>query len=312
MSVRVVFFGNQQSVFSSRHFAALLDTEARLVGVVDAPIHKQSTSNPLPVAFENFVRTAQAQGLPCFTPGSAGMSALARELAALKPDLLLAVGYPLILKPQVLAVPRALAANFHASLLPLYRGKHPVFWALRAGERWSGLTVHVMDPGIDTGDILHQVKVRTRKDDSVASLYDRIMDRSTLLVGRLLREVASGQLDFRPQPAGEGSYFSSIAPEDYALDWRWPAEKLRRYVATTPGMCFNELRGRRVYFDNAGTVPLDETHSPGTLLYLGRTRAQIATGQDGFASSRIQINGRSQPLAAFCRQIGLVPYDRVS
>ena len=64
---------------------------------------------------------------------------------------------------QALSVllPKLVAANFHASLLPAYRGKHPLFWALRHGELWTGLTVHVMAPGFDTGEILYQIRVRT-------------------------------------------------------------------------------------------------------------------------------------------------------
>ncbi len=76
-------------------------------------------------------------------------------MAALCPDMFVAVGYTDLLRAPLLAVPRILAANFHASLLPAYRGRHPVFWALRHGERWAGLTVHVMDEGFDTGDVLY-------------------------------------------------------------------------------------------------------------------------------------------------------------
>ena len=105
-----------------------------------------------------------------------------------------------LLKAEILAVPRLLAANFHASLLPAYRGKHPLFWALRNGERWTGLTVHVMDGGLDTGDILYQVRVRTRRDDTVASLYDRVIGRSLPLVGRLIADAEAGQA--APEAAG--------------------------------------------------------------------------------------------------------------
>jgi methionyl-tRNA formyltransferase len=133
--------------------------------------------------------------------------------------MILAVGYPKILKQPVLSIPRLVPVNFHASLLPAYRGKHPVFWCLRNDERWSGLTVHVMDPGIDTGDILYQVRVPTRKNDTVHTLYDRIMVKSVKLVPRLVQDAESGVLIRTPQQEAGKSYFSSIREEDYRLCW---------------------------------------------------------------------------------------------
>ncbi|MDX1435400.1 MAG: methionyl-tRNA formyltransferase [Anaerolineales bacterium] len=309
MSLRVVFFGNQQSVFTSRHFQALRKTNTKLVAVVDAPGHRRSTSNPLPPGYDNFVEIAAAQDAPLFSPDNLGDQSLVAELAGLDPDVFLAVGYPLILKPSLLSVPRRLAVNFHASLLPDYRGRHPVFWALRAGERWSGLTVHVMDPGVDTGDILYQVRLRTRKDDSVASLYDRIMDRSEALVGRLIADLERDELRPQPQPPGDGSCFSSIKEEDYLLDWRWPAEKLRRYVATTPGKCYVGLQGQRIHIINADTIAASEQASPGTILWLGRTRAGVAAGEGAISSSRVRVGRKNLVLAQLCRALELAPGD---
>ena len=157
-------------------------------------------------------------------PSSPNLPEFVDAMRRLSPDLLIAAGYSQVLGEQILSIPRLLPVNFHASLLPAYRGKHPVFWALRNGERWAGLTVHVMDAGLDTGDILYQVRVRTRAQDSVATLYDRIMDRSVNLVGLLVKDAEEGTLGPRPQPEVGASYYSSVDEDDFRLDWTRDAE----------------------------------------------------------------------------------------
>jgi methionyl-tRNA formyltransferase len=215
------------------------------------------------------------------------------------------VGYDRILKPTILAVPRLLAANFHASLLPQFRGKHPVFWTLRNSDRWAGLTVHFMDPGIDTGDIIYQVKVRTRRDDTVSSLYERIMAKSVYLIGRLVDDVEEGTVPRRDQELDKGSYFSSIKDEDYAIDWSWDAEKIRRTIVMTPGKCYSQFDGRRLSFSQAERARSLFEGPPGTVLGLGRTRCLIASGDGAVWLGRGRIgDGEERSLASICREHG--------
>jgi methionyl-tRNA formyltransferase len=283
------------------------------VAVVDVPPAWRDSTNPLPAGLPNIAQVAGQRGIPVFSPTSPNDPDFVEQMRALAPDLFLAIGYSLILKPAILAVPKLLAANFHASLLPHYRGKHPVFWTLRGGERWAGLTVHVMDPGIDTGDIIYQVKVRTRRDDTVPTLYERIMDRSLGLIGRLVADAQNGKIPRRPQAAGEGSYFSSTSEEDFRLDWTWPTEQLRRQIAMTPGQCFATAAGHRLYLSQAGKARDEGAGAPGTLLKLGRTRCLVATGDGALWIGRARREGgQVQPMAPLCRRLGLKVGDRLA
>ena len=252
INLRVIFFGNSQSTFSNRFFTPLLDAPCDLVGVVDVPPAKRQSTNPwTATGVPSFVDAARARGTPAFEPPNPNTPDFEGTLAGLAPDLFLAAGYMFLLKPPLLSIPRLLAVNLHASLLPAYRGKHPVFWALRNGERQAGLSAHVMDPHFDTGDILYQVRVRTRKRDTVSSLYDRIIEKSISLVPRLISDVVQGTLPCIPQPEADASYFSSVSDEDFLLDWTRTAESLRRWIRTSPGECWRMVAGRRVYFLNS-------------------------------------------------------------
>jgi len=313
MSLRTIFFGNSESVFSSRHFAALLESPCHLVGVVDVPPGRRISTNPLPPGLPDFVDAARERGVRCFKPANVRDSAWLADLGALAPDLFIAAGYALILSTEALALPRHLAANFHASLLPAYRGKHPVFWTLRGDERWAGLTVHAMDRGIDTGDILYQVRLRTRREDTVAALYERIMDRSVALVGRLLRDAGRGSVPRRPQPAGEGGYFSSTTEEDFRIRWTWPGNTIRRCVTMTPGRCFAGVGGGKVFLGDARSVALRSAARPGEIVAMGRSRCTVAAGEGGVSLGWARPEGGDpSSVAALCRRRGLVLGDMLT
>jgi len=223
-------------------------------------------------------------------PSSPNLPEFVEAMRLLSPDLLLAAGYSQLLREQILSIPRLLPVNFHASLLPAYRGKHPVFWALRNGERWSGLTVHVMDAGLDTGDILYQVRVRIREQDSVVTLYDRIMDQSVKLVGLLVKDAEEGILQLRPQPEAGASYYSSVDEDDFRLDWAWDAEDLSRWIHITPGRCFCDVKGSRVFFMDAQVVGRQGGESPGTLIRLDESFCEVAAGKNALRVRCVRLN----------------------
>ena len=310
MTLSVVFFGNSQSVFSNRHFQALAEAPCELVGVVDVPPSKRASTNPAAADFPHFVQDACRRHVPAFEPSSPNLPGFVKAMSDLSPDLFLAVGYTSLLKEQILSVPRILAANFHASLLPAYRGKHPVFWALRHGERWTGLTVHVMDSYLDTGDILYQVRVRTRKQDSVATLYDRITERSVNLVGQLVEDAEKGTLQRAPQAESGASYYSSVQEDDFRLDWSQDAEELQRWIQTSPGQCFCDVLGRRLFFLDGEVVPSTSEASPGVLFRIGRASCFVATVKDTLCVRQVRLDREDEKsMPQVCRELGLKQGD---
>ncbi len=311
MTIRLVFFGNSQSPFSNQFFQAFLASPAELVAVVDVPpARRTSTNAQLPEETADFVTIARQRGVPAFEPVNPNAPESVTAMRNLMPDLLAAVGYTNLLKDELLAVPSIAATNFHASLLPAYRGKHPVFWALRHGESYSGLTIHLMDRELDKGGILYQVKVPTRRTDSVNSLYERIMTRSLGLVDKLIADAEADALTVTPQPATGASYFSSVSEEDFYLNWAWPAEQLRRYICTTPGQCFADFAGRRLYPLDAQVKPNEDGLPPGTLIRIGKTCCTVAAGDGGLRIRRAKETGTpdgAMSMSSICRQLNLQP-----
>jgi methionyl-tRNA formyltransferase len=274
---------------------------------VDVPPEKRQSTNPwTATGLPSFVDTARAGGTLTLEPSNPNTLDFAGTLASLTPDLFLAAGYMFLLKPHLLSIPRIVAINFHASLLPAYRGKHPVFWALRNEERWAGLTAHVMDPRFDTGDILYQVRLRTRKRDTVSTLYDRIIEKSVSLVPRLITDAQQGTLRPIPQSEAGASYFSSVSDENFHLDWTRSAESLQRWIQISPGECWRIVGCKRVFFMDAQVIRYPGETTPGELIRLGRYSSTLATGDDALVVRWVQPEGEDKcPLSRLCAELGL-------
>ena len=305
--VRAVFFGSSDSVFSNRLFSALIEGGCAVAAVVDVPPARRASTNSARQEGGSFVEIARKMGIPCFEPASPNAAEFVREIRALEPDFFMAVGYMLLLKSDVLAVPRVIASNFHASLLPAYRGKHPVFRALRNGEPFSGLTIHEMSPGLDTGDIIFQVRVPTKETDSVSSLYERIMTASVPLVSDLIAAVARGAVPRSPQPAGGASYFGATSEDDFRISWSMETARIARWVTATPGQCFADVRGQRLFILDAQAAERTPGVPAGTLTALDPELCRIACSDGSVGIRRVRsAEGREMSAREALLGLGLV------
>jgi methionyl-tRNA formyltransferase len=132
------------------------------------------------------------------------------------------------------------------------------------------------------------------------------MDHSVRLVPRLVQDAECGRLNPRPQPESGASYYSSVDIEDFRIDWSWPAERLRRLIQTSPGQCFCDVAGQRLFFMDAEVVADEDDVSPGVLVQLGRTGGTVRAGQDAVRLRQVKVgqaDERSMPQV--CRELGL-------
>ena len=285
-----------------------MKADCEVVGVVDVPPARRSSTNSVRQQGGSFVQVAREKGIPCFEPASPNAAPFVEEIRALAPDLFVAVGYMLLLKSAILGVPRVIAANFHASLLPAYRGKHPVFWALRNAEPWCGLTIHEMSPGLDTGDILFQVRVPTKEEDSVSTLYDRIMEASVPLVARLVEAAARGHVPRAAQQEAGASYFGGTSESDFRISWSMDAARVSRWVTATPGQCFLEIGKRRLFMLDARPCAGESEARAGTLLSLQPAGCRIAAARGCIEIRRVRsADGTELPAADAFQALGLAP-----
>jgi methionyl-tRNA formyltransferase len=244
--------------------------------------------------------SAEGAGLAVRTPEKFDAEAVA-AFAALNLDAAVVVAYGLILPRAVLEVPRLGCLNVHTSLLPRWRGAAPIQRAILAGDAESGVTIMMMDEGLDTGPILLAEATPIGPKTTARELHDRLAAMGARLVVAALDGVAAGRLSPRPQPATGATYAKKLRREEGALDWRRAAAALERAVRAFdpwPGAFF-EQADERIKVLAAEIVPAPPRAAPGTVL---DARLAIACAEDAFRPLRLQRAGRAaQDVDAFLR-----------
>jgi methionyl-tRNA formyltransferase len=217
-SLRALFFGTSAFAVPSLHVAA---AKTRLAGVVtqpDRPAGRGHKLQPTPVK-----AAALDLGLRVYEPTS--LKAFAAEITGEAFDLFALASYGKILPQALLDLPALGALNVHPSLLPKYRGATPIQSALRDGARATGVSIMLMDAGMDTGDLVLQEGVEIVPDDDYAALHDRLALFGGDLLGNAIDLAMRGPLPRRPQ-TGAASVTRPIRKEDLEIDWSWPPQRI--------------------------------------------------------------------------------------
>ncbi len=197
--------------------------------------------------FESVAALAQARGLPCIMPEDPNDPAVVAQVRACRPDFIFSFYYRHMLDADLLALPARGAYNLHGSLLPHYRGRVPVNWAVIQGERETGATLHVMTPKPDQGDIVAQERVPIGPDDTAFEVFQRVTEAGVKALQGALGSLVAGSAPHRPQNLAAGSYFGGRRPQDGRIDWSQPAiaiHNLVRGVAPPYPGAFTTFDGR--------------------------------------------------------------------
>ena len=182
------------------------------------------------VWFDSVAATAADYGVPAIAPDDPNAPDVVARIAALRPDFLFSFYYRRMLKPGLLALASRGALNLHGSLLPKYRGRAPVNWAVLHGERQTGATLHYMTAKPDDGDIVAQQAVPILPDDTAREVFDKVTVAAELALDAVLPSLVAGTAPRRAQDPAEASYFGGRRPEDGAIDWTRDATSIHNLV----------------------------------------------------------------------------------
>ena len=169
-------------------------------------------------------------GIPTCTPADPNAADVVARVKALAPDFLFSFYYRMLLAAPLLAVPGRGALNMHGSLLPRYRGRAPVNWAVLHGERETGATLHYMTPKADAGDIVAQSRVPILPDDTAREVFDKVTVAAEVALDGVLPALMAGTAPRRPQDLAAGRYFGRRRAEDGAIDWSRDATTIHNLV----------------------------------------------------------------------------------
>jgi len=198
--------------------------------------------------YASVAATAADYGLKVITPSETNTPALERTVGELEPDFLFSFYYRSLLGAPLLRAARRGALNMHGSLLPKYRGRAPVNWAIIHGEHETGATLHYMVERADAVDVVDQQTVPILEDDDAREVFAKVTVAAEIVLARSLPKLIAGTAQRTPQPRDAGQYFGRRRPEDGHIDWRQPAiaiHNLVRAVAPPFPGAFADVGGER-------------------------------------------------------------------
>jgi methionyl-tRNA formyltransferase len=180
--------------------------------------------------FDSVATTAAERGIATRMPEDPNTPEQVAEIAALAPDFLFSFYYRKMLKAPLLGLPGRGALNMHGSLLPRYRGRVPVNWAVLHGERETGATMHYMTVKPDAGDIVAQMAVPILPDDTAHEVFGKVTVAAEIVLDRVLPALIAGTAPRTPQDLAQGSYFGERRPADGLIAWARDATAIHNLV----------------------------------------------------------------------------------
>ena len=231
---------------------------------------------------EEAVRRALAErGTPVCLTDDVNSQACLEEVAELKPDIVFCAAFPQIFKKPLFEIARGGVVNFHPSLLPRYRGAHPVYWVLARGETETGLTAHFMNEQIDAGDIIAQLRVSIGPEDDYDTLYQKLIAEVPELTRRVEEVLLSGTVASERQNEEQATLFRQDREIHWRIFWRLQGSK---EVADRirAGGAFAFFRGRLLLLHKARAVHSnrnltnDVAVEPGTIVDLTDQHVVVA------------------------------------
>jgi methionyl-tRNA formyltransferase len=180
--------------------------------------------------FESVGARARLLGTPVIAPADPNLAEGVARVRSAAPEILFSFYYRSMLGSELLALPRLGAWNIHGSLLPKYRGRAPVNWAILHGETETGATLHEMVAKPDSGRIVDCERVSIGANDTAREVFDRVTLAAGIVLERSLPALLAGTPRLVPQDLAAGSYFGARRPDDGAIDPTWPARRVHNLV----------------------------------------------------------------------------------
>ena len=187
--------------------------------------------------------------IPYITPNANQLMDLVPQIQKLAPDYLFSFYYRHMIPAELLACAKIAALNMHGSLLPKYRGRAPVNWAILHGETETGATLHIMEVKPDAGDIVGQSAVSIEPNETATNVFGKVSQAAVTVINQVLPELIQGHIPRKPNLLTQGSYFGGRKPADGEILWQQTAKQVHdlvRAVAPPYPGAFTDWQGKRM------------------------------------------------------------------
>ena len=283
---------------------------------IEVPLVVTHQDNPAEqIWFASVAQHARWHGLTVATPADPNAPEFLEQLRAARPDFLFSFYYRHMLGPEILQLPARGAYNMHGSLLPKYRGRVPVNWAVLKGETETGATLHAMTVKPDAGAIVDAEAVPILPDDTAVEVFRKVCVAAEISLNRALPGLVAGTAKLRAQELSQGSYYGGRSAADGAIDWRLGVRAVHNLVravappypgafALAGGMPLRVLRTAIGASSGAGLSADDGAGrvQPGLRCRGGEVQALCADGV--LRLLEFELDGKVRDAAAFHARFG--------
>ncbi len=258
------------------------------------------------MVFSPVKRAALSWNLPVVQPASLKKAEAVTQLVDFHPDIIVVAAFGQILPQPVLDIPHHGCINIHPSLLPHFRGASPVAAAILAGDEFTGVSIMLMDKGLDTGPVLARAAIAISPQDNTGLLTLKLSVVAAQLLQEVLVRWLRGEITPQPQNEAGASYSSPITKEAGEIDWHLPATDIWRRVRAFnpwPG-CYTRWQGKQFKIIEAAPLPAEGVLEVGKVGALDKGALAFGVDtQDGILGvSKVQLEGRrAMPAAEFLR-----------
>jgi methionyl-tRNA formyltransferase len=293
--LRIIFMGTPE--FAVPSLEALLDHKYNVVAVITAPDKPQGRGQK--ISYSPVKECAIKYNVPVLQPTNLKSPEFIEELRSLNANLQVVVAFRML--PDVVwSMPEFGTFNLHASLLPQYRGAAPINWAIINGEKESGVTTFFLKHEIDTGSVIFQEKEPISFNDTVGTLYERLMKKGAALVLKTVQAIAQGNCNSQPQPdTGQLKHAPKIFKENCEIDWTRDSESVRNFIRglspypgawTTVGGKIFKIFSADALTKSSGEQPL----APGEFATDNETYLHFKTSDGYIAVTELQPEGKKR------------------
>jgi methionyl-tRNA formyltransferase len=292
---RILFFG--YSEVGHDCLSLLLERGDNVVALIT---HEDNPSEN--IWFKTPAIAARGKGIPVHTPERVGTPEWMERIAAMRPDLIISVYYRNMIGMKVLGLAPLGAFNMHGSLLPAYRGRAPINWAVLHGETRIGMTLHRMVKEPDAGNIVDQEGVDIGPRDTAEQAFRKVLPCARKVLGRQIDALLSGTARESVQDVSKATYFGGRKPEDGRIDWSRSSLQVFNLVRAVtepyPG-AFVDTGGARLmvwWAEPASPLANSLKGRPGEVLSV--SPLVVGTGDGAIELTKVEWRGTPPSLAA--------------
>ncbi len=251
--------------------------------------------------FRSVRELAERRGIAVIAPVDVNAADVVERVRQLAPDFLFSAMFRQMLKRELLQVPRRGALNLHPSLLPKFRGRAPINWALIEGETETGVTLHYMVEKADRGDIVAQRAIAIEEDDTALTVHRKATQAAGLLMRDAYPLLALGRAPRITQDSSRASYYGRRTPADGEIDWSRPAKRIYDLVRAVthpyPG-AFTWCLGRRLFVWRARLADPPRPIGAGEVEVTGSGEVYVGAGLGALRLESVQPEGGAEMTAA--------------